>query len=52
MNKMIITCVNFFNPRYTLLMYNFSTKKKKKKKKTEQEQIYIYIYIFQYKNPS
>ena len=41
MNKMIITCVNFFNPRYTLLMYNFSTKKKKKK--TEQEQIYIPI---------
>ena len=43
MNKMIITCVSFFNPRYTLLMYNFSTKKKKKK--TEQEQIYIYSNI-------
>ena len=50
MNKMIITCVNFFNPRYTLLMYNFSTKKKKKNR--ARTDIYIYIYIFQYKNPS
>ena len=44
MNKMIITCVNFFNPRYTLLMYNFSTKKKKKKNRARTD-IYSNIRI-------
>lgn len=47
MNKMIIMCVYFFNPRarYTLLIYNFSTKNGKRARADIYNPIRILIII-------